>query len=91
MEVTSLRVDKFLKVSHLIKRRTVAKEASLNERILVNGKICKPSKEVKVGDEVTICFGKREITVRIKSLSTSAKRENSELMYELVSEKTIEK
>ena len=49
-----MRLDKFLKVSRLIKRRTLAKEVALNERILVNGIPAKPSKEIKIGDEITI-------------------------------------
>lgn len=86
----SLRLDKYLKVSRLIKRRTIAKEASESERILVNGKIAKPSKEVHVGDILQISFGKKELTVKVTSLKTSTKKEDAELMYELVGEKIKE-
>ena len=54
-----MRLDKYLKVSRLIKRRTLAKEASEAERILVNGLVAKPSKELKVGDHITITYGKK--------------------------------
>ena len=64
-------VDKYLKVARLIKRRTLAKEASENERILVNGKVVKPSKELKIGDEITIEFGNKSVTVRVASLEVS--------------------
>ena len=56
-----MRLDKYLKVSRLIKRRTLAKEASEGERVLVNGLVAKPSKEVKVGDLVEIKYGEKII------------------------------
>lgn len=86
----SLRLDKYLKVSRLIKRRTVAKEASEGERVLVNGKVAKPSKDVHIGDLIQISFGKKELTVKVTSLKTSTKKEDAELMYELISERTKE-
>ena len=63
-----MRLDKYLKVSRLIKRRTLAKEVAANERILVNGKPAKPSKEIKPGDEITISFGNKDVTVKVLSL-----------------------
>ena len=82
-----MRVDKYLKVSRLIKRRTLAKEASDADRVLVNGKAAKPSKEVQVGDIITIIFGKKIVDVKITRLIESTKKEDALLMYELVSEK----
>lgn len=81
-----MRLDKYLKVSRLIKRRTLAKEASESERILVNDKIAKPSKELKIGDTITIEFGRKEITVKVLSLTSSIKKEDASNMYELISE-----
>ena len=81
-----MRLDKFLKVSRLIKRRTLAKEASDQERILVNDKIAKPSKELKIGDTITIQFGRKEIQVKVISLNPSIKKEDASNMYELISE-----
>ena len=81
-----MRLDKYLKVSRLIKRRTLAKEASESERILVNGKIAKPSKELKVNDIITIEFGKKQIEVKVISLTSSVKKEDATNMYELISE-----
>lgn len=81
-----MRLDKYLKVSRLIKRRTVAKNASLSDRILVNGILAKPSKEVKVGDVLSITFGTKVLEVKIKSLIDSTKKADANLMYELISE-----
>ena len=81
-----MRLDKYLKVSRLIKRRTLAKEASNSERILVNGKVAKPSKELKVNDIVTIEFGKKEISVKVLSLNPVVKKDDASSMYELISE-----
>ena len=81
-----MRLDKYLKVSRLIKRRTLAKEASNSERILVNGKVAKPSKELKINDIVTIEFGKKEISVKVLSLNPVIKKDDASSMYELISE-----
>ena len=81
-----MRLDKYLKVSRLIKRRTLAKEVATNERILVNGNLAKPSKELKVGDIITIEFGTKTVEVRVVSLEVSIKKEDATDMYELVSE-----
>lgn len=81
-----MRLDKYLKVSRLIKRRTLAKEASEAERILVNNKPAKPSKEIKVGDLITVNFGRKSLVVKVTSLKESTKKMDSELMYEFISE-----
>ena len=82
-------LDKYLKVSRLIKRRTLAKEASEAERILVNGQIAKPSKELKVGDHITITYGKKIVEIEVTSLIDSTKKQDAQLMYELVCEKQV--
>lgn len=82
-----MRLDKYLKVSRLIKRRQLAKDASNSERILLNGKIAKPSKEVNIGDVITIIFGKKIVEVKITKLIYSTKKDDALLMYELISEK----
>lgn len=81
-----MRLDKYLKVARLIKRRTLAKEVAENERILVNGKVVKPSKELKIGDEITIEFGNKSVTVKVASLEVSTKKADAVHMYEFVSE-----
>ncbi len=79
-----MRLDKFLKVSRLIKRRTVAKDASNDEKILVNGKIAKPSHEVKVGDIIEVNYFKSTVKVRVKELINSSKKDDALSMYELI-------
>lgn len=83
-----MRLDKYLKVSRLIKRRTLAKEATETERILLNGIVAKPSKEVKVGNHLTITYGKKVVEVEITSLIDSTKKVDASLMYELIRETT---
>ena len=79
-----MRLDKFLKVSRLIKRRTVANEACDAGRVMINGKVAKAGAEVKVGDTITIGFGNREVSARIKSIQETVKKEAAEEMYELL-------
>lgn len=81
-----MRIDKYLKVSRIIKRRTLAKEVTNDERILVGDKLVKPSYNVKIGDVITILFGNKEVKVRVLNLNEHAKREDASLMYELISE-----
>ncbi len=81
-----MRLDKYLKVSRLIKRRTLAKEVAENERILVNGNLAKPSKELKIGDLITISFGNKDVTVKVSSLEANTKKADATSMYEFVSE-----
>ncbi len=84
-----MRIDKYLKVSRLIKRRTVAKEVAEHERIEINNKIAKPSSEVKVGDLVTITYGNKRVTIRVTQISESSKKADAENMYEIVSEERL--
>ena len=79
-----MRIDKFLKNSRLIKRRTIAKEACDEERVTINGKLAKAGTEVQVGDIITIRFGSGEITVRALALTESVKKEDAAGMYEVV-------
>ena len=80
-----MRLDKYLKVSRLIKRRTVAKEASLKERIDVNNKTSKPSTVLKIGDTITLHLGQKTIVVKVTSLLPI----KDDLMYELMNETKI--
>ena len=79
-----MRIDKFLKNSRLIKRRTVAKEACDGGRIAINGKVAKAGAEVKEGDEITITFGTKEATVRVKEVRDSVRKEDADSMYEVI-------
>lgn len=81
-----MRLDKFLKVSRLIKRRTVANEACDTSRITVNGKIAKASYNVKLGDLITVTFGSKSITVKVLEIKETTKKAESQGMYEVISE-----
>lgn len=84
-----MRLDKFLKVSRLIKRRTIAKDVAENDRIEINNKVAKPSSEVKVGDLVKISFGNKIVTIKVTEIQESTKKEAAQNMYEIVSEERI--
>ena len=81
-----MRLDKFLKVSRLIKRRTVANDACDCERISVNGKNAKASYDVKIGDRITVAFGTRSVTVRVLEIKDTTKKSEATGMYEIISE-----
>ena len=85
-----MRLDKYLKVSRLIKRRTVANDACDSARISVNGRVQKASYDVKVGDLITISFGSRTVTVRVADIRETTKKTESVGMYEVVSEGTAD-
>ena len=79
-----MRLDKYLKVSRIIKRRTVAHDASSSDKILVNNKIAKPSTIVKVGDIITINYYKKLMEIKVKSITPTVKKEEAEGMYEII-------
>ena len=81
-----MRLDKYLKVSRLIKRRTVANEACDSARISVNGRAAKASYDVKLGDEITVSFGSKNVTVRVLDIKDTTKKSESQGMYEVISE-----
>ena len=81
-----MRLDKFLKVSRLIKRRTVANEACDSERISVNGKNAKASYDVKIGDRITVAFGNKSVTVKVLEIKDTTKKSEASGMYEIISE-----
>lgn len=85
-----MRLDKFLKVSRIIKRRTLSKEMAENQRVYVNGKPAKPSYQLALGDEITVVFGRREIVVRVLQLKEHVLKDDSHLMYELLADRKIE-
>ena len=76
-----MRLDKFLKVSRLIKRRTVATEACDNGRISVNGRVVKASYDVKVGDRIEISMGARTVAVEVLEVSDSVRKDDAAGMY----------
>ena len=85
-----MRLDKFLKVSRIIKRRSVAKEVADKGRIQINGILAKSSSNVKVEDVIVIRFGNKLLEVSVKELHDSTKKEDAEKMYEIISETRVE-
>ena len=79
-----MRLDKFLKVSRLIKRRTVAQNACSGSLIMLNGRTAKSGARVKEGDIITIDFGNKPLTVRVKSLAETVRKEMADQMYEVI-------
>lgn len=79
-----MRIDKFLKVSRLIKRRSVASEACDGGRIIINGKVVKPSASVKANDKVSIAFGTRTITFVVNNIAENVKKEEATSMYTII-------
>ena len=84
-EPKSRRLDKYLKVSRLIKRRTVANEACDGGRVTVNGKVARASYDVKVGDVIALHFGERVLAVEVLDVSETAGKSEASLLYREVS------
>lgn len=81
-----MRLDKYLKVSRLIKRRTVANEACDNTRVTVNGRPAKASYDVKVGDRISIQFGSRTLAVEVLEVSDNVRKDDASAMYREIAE-----
>ena len=79
-----MRLDKYLKVSRLIKRRTVANEACDNGRISVNGRVVKASYDVKVGDKIEISMGPRVVSVEVLQVAETVRKDDAAAMYKEV-------
>lgn len=85
-----MRLDKFLKVSRIIKRRTLSKEMSESSRVKVNGKVAKPSTQLKIGDQIEIEFGRSILTIQVKELREHVLKDDSSMLYEIIDEKKKE-
>lgn len=79
-----MRLDKFLKVSRIIKRRTVANEACDGGRVMINGKAARASYDVKVGDVIEIAFGSRPFKARVTDVREYTKKDDAALLYEII-------
>ena len=77
-----MRLDKYLKISRLIKRRTVANEACDAGRVLLNDKTARASADVKAGDVITIQFGNRDVKVKVLSVQETVRKEEAKEMFE---------
>ncbi len=84
-----MRLDKFLKVSRIIKRRPLAKEIAEKDRIKINGAVAKPSVVVAVGDEIEITFGQSILTLEVKRLKEHVKKDEATTLYEIIKQERI--
>ncbi len=85
-----MRLDKFLKVSRLIKRRTLAKEVSEVGRILVNGKVAKPATQVEAGNRITLDYGSRVVEVEVLEVRESARMADAREMFRVLEERRVQ-
>ncbi len=81
-----MRLDKYLKITRIIKRRTVANDACDTDRISVNGRVVKASYQVKIGDIIEVSFGQRSLKVRVVDVKEYANKENAGELYEVIEE-----
>ena len=79
-----MRLDKYLKNSRIIKRRTVAKEACEQGRVEVNGRVAKPGLELKTGDMIRVTFGNNVLQVKVISMPETVRKDDAESMYEII-------
>jgi len=79
-----MRIDKFLKVSRILKRRTVAQEACGEDKVLVNGKAAKPSTAVKIGDMVEVLYSTGSLKIRVVNIKETVKKEEAQSLYEVI-------
>ena len=82
-----MRLDKFLKVSRIIKRRTIAKEIADQNRVIVNGRPAKSSTKVTIGDRIELVFGNKTLVVRVEDLRDTTKKAESEGMFTVIEER----
>ena len=79
-----MRIDKFLKVSRILKRRTVAQEACAEEKVVINGKAAKPSAQVKIGDVVEILYASGVLKFRVVNIKETVKKDEAASLYEVI-------
>ena len=79
-----MRIDKFLKVSRILKRRTVAQEACGEDKVLLNGKPAKPAAKIKVGDVVEILYSSGTLKFRVLNIKETVKKEEAPTLYEVI-------
>lgn len=85
-----MRLDKFLKVSRLVRRRTLAKEVAEQGRVTINGNRAKAGTNVAPGDEIAIRFGQKLVTVKVNEVKETVRKNEAEMLYDVVSEERIE-
>ena len=84
-----MRLDKYLKVSRIFKRRTIAKEVSKKQRITINDRAAKPASNVEAGDVLKITYGNKELVIKVIEVTQHAKKEDAQGLYEIISDKKL--
>ncbi len=79
-----MRIDKYLKVAKVVKRRSIAKALGDNEKITLNSKISKPSSEVVIGDVIELSFGEKKLKIKVCNLVNNPKKDEIDTMYEII-------
>ena len=79
-----MRIDKFLKISRILKRRTVAQEACGEDKVLINGKAAKPSSPVKIGDVIEVLYSAGTFKFRVLNIKETVKKEEAASLYEVI-------
>lgn len=79
-----MRLDKYLKVSRLIKRRSVAKDCAESERVLVNGRVAKPATEIKKGDVITLSIGNKQTRLEVLEIKENVKASDAKTLYRIL-------
>ncbi|MBR2809247.1 MAG: RNA-binding S4 domain-containing protein [Erysipelotrichaceae bacterium] len=79
-----MRIDKYLKVARIVKRRETSKELTLNQRLFINDRLAKAANEVKIGDIITIVFGHRTLKVRVLDIREHVKKDDTDSLYEII-------
>ncbi len=85
-----MRLDKYLKVSRIIKRRTVSKDIISFGQVMANGRVVKPAYDVKIGDNITLVLGNTKITIEVLSLNEKIKKDEASSLYKIIKEEKIE-
>lgn len=85
-----MRLDQYLKITRIVKKRPISKELATQERVLLNGRVAKASADVKIGDEIDIYFGHRHLKVKVLALADNIQQANKMICYEVVLEERIE-
>lgn len=81
-----MRIDKFLKVSRILKRRTVAQEACGEDKVLINGKAAKAGSKIKIGDIVEVLYSTGSLKFRVLNIKETVKKEDASSLYEVIAE-----
>ena len=84
-----MRIDQYLKIARIVKKRPVSKALANQERILINGRIAKPSSDVKIGDEVDCVFGNRHLKIRVLAIAENIKKAQALTLFEIILEERI--